>query len=688
MPKGHHDHNHGAGGGAATAAYPQTSSPPKGCGCAPPETSTCCDLVCFERPRYFCGHLLKDTDLSKAQEYVLEKHKLYHRTLHGHGVVCGLRLTCDGACCGNIRIDEGYAIDDCGNDIVVCERQPFDVIARLKAKGLLIPTVFKDPCDEETETTPCAVRQCFYIVVCYQETEHDFTTPLTPGCGPSPKDCEATRIRESYTFDVVDTLPPAVSPLDSLKGHLEHCFKLFADSPFGKSLEEVRRLLCPGTVTNSDGVVETAPPTMAYEDQHKLFCRVRGLFLLYLKQHPDEYNCRLEQEVLDLGFPTANEATTTGTVDKAFCRLIELAYGYSLSCFFGELAFPCPEPSRASCVVLGTVEVEDGCVVRVCNCPRKYVWSFASFFQVLFASLVGSGPAKARDDRRYRRPTMPPVVPHEHTSDHEAKAAAGAFEIDDCCAFLEAMAKSGKERRRSGLGAAQRCLVGAHRCNTRSTRHAGPPCSLRVHEPDLGTAERPQDGGESRIRVLQPSAITDPLESLARSFLPDEHTRYAIEFDKNGRVIAAQPVPELWARMAAVERQVSRAQGADLPDPGEEQQGQAEQAQRRPDVSSQIDRVHFYERQYLRAFDLEAEQAYHLQMRRRLNLALHLWGIVDGFNVAKGELVPGRPTSSSSAPAWPSTASAAKSSRRPRMGYRTMICTGTGSWWRANTGFL
>ncbi len=60
-------------------------------------------------------------------------------------------------------------------------------------------------------------------------------------------------------------------------------------------------------------------------------------------------------------------------------------------------------------------------------------------------------------------------------------------------------------------------------------------------------------------------------------------------------------------------------------------------------MSTTTDRVHFYERQYLRAFDLVAEQMYHLEMRRRLNLALHLWGIVDGFDVAKGALVPGAP---------------------------------------------
>jgi hypothetical protein len=56
-----------------------------------------------------------------------------------------------------------------------------------------------------------------------------------------------------------------------------------------------------------------------------------------------------------------------------------------------------------------------------------------------------------------------------------------------------------------------------------------------------------------------------------------------------------------------------------------------------------IDRVHFYERQYLRSFDLTAEQLYHIEMRRRLNLSLHLWGIVDGLDLRPSDVVPGLP---------------------------------------------
>ncbi len=60
-------------------------------------------------------------------------------------------------------------------------------------------------------------------------------------------------------------------------------------------------------------------------------------------------------------------------------------------------------------------------------------------------------------------------------------------------------------------------------------------------------------------------------------------------------------------------------------------------------MSTKIERLRYYERQYLRSFDLAAEQDYHLEMRRRLNLALHLCGIVDGLELLEGEVVPGAP---------------------------------------------
>lgn len=46
-----------------------------------------------------------------------------------------------------------------------------------------------------------------------------------------------------------------------------------------------------------------------------------------------------------------------------------------------------------------------------------------------------------------------------------------------------------------------------------------------------------------------------------------------------------------------------------------------------------IERIRYYDGEYLRAFDFAAEQGYHNDMRRRLNLALHLYGIVEGLQL-------------------------------------------------------
>jgi hypothetical protein len=52
-------------------------------------------------------------------------------------------------------------------------------------------------------------------------------------------------------------------------------------------------------------------------------------------------------------------------------------------------------------------------------------------------------------------------------------------------------------------------------------------------------------------------------------------------------------------------------------------------------VSTPIERLRYYDGEYLRSFDFETEQAYHVAMRRRLNRKLHLSGIVEGLILDK-----------------------------------------------------
>ena len=122
---------------AADCSKPAPAPPDCGCGCGCGGACNC-GLECLTRPAYFCGQLLTDADLTLDQRYFRRKNRLYHQALHGHGIVCGLRLTCDPDCEGRVRIEEGYAIDECGNDLVICETRVFDVISRLRQKNLLI----------------------------------------------------------------------------------------------------------------------------------------------------------------------------------------------------------------------------------------------------------------------------------------------------------------------------------------------------------------------------------------------------------------------------------------------------------------------------------------------------------------------------------------------------------------------
>src|SRR5208337_2579073 len=54
---------------------------------------------------------------------------------------------------------------------------------------------------------------------------------------------------------------------------------------------------------------------------------------------------------------------------------------------------------------------------------------------------------------------------------------------------------------------------------------------------------------------------------------------------------------------------------------------------RRRSMTPPIERIRYYDGEYLRAFDFAAEQGYHVDMRRRLNMALHLYGIVEGLQL-------------------------------------------------------
>lgn len=128
--------------------------------CAPQGecASQCCELECLVRPNFFCGQLLTDADLAAMIQWTRKRFAL-SRYKDGWGIVCGLDLTCSpqgvtSACCGDgqeskgpfVWLNQGYAIDCCGNDLVVCDPLRIDLASICRPPD--------DPCDPLTRRNP------------------------------------------------------------------------------------------------------------------------------------------------------------------------------------------------------------------------------------------------------------------------------------------------------------------------------------------------------------------------------------------------------------------------------------------------------------------------------------------------------------------------------------------------------
>lgn len=178
------------------------SHKPCSCGCSEPQ---CCELECLVQPHFFCGQLLTDQDLSVLLDWVKVKSGLA-RYRHGWGVVCGLDIQCctDDPNCSTVSIGPGYAVDCCGNDIVVCESLSFDPTGHCKK----IPdpcTQWPPPKDLEAHKTvdifgfPVRLSdlQTVDLYIRYKESLSDPQYGLAQsGCGPGGT-CQYTRVQET-----------------------------------------------------------------------------------------------------------------------------------------------------------------------------------------------------------------------------------------------------------------------------------------------------------------------------------------------------------------------------------------------------------------------------------------------------------------------------------------------------------
>jgi len=179
------------------------------CGCAPCDKQ-CCDLECLVRPRFFCGQLLTDADLTALVEWSRARFRLA-RHRHGWGVVCGLEVSRDLQKPAGVLIHPGYAIDCCGNDIVVCDEGWADLAQVCPKAECFDPYVARKKRVRDLEDEQASDRraeggllsrlladtQAVDLFLHYYEVGAEPQTALRSGaCGTS--ECIDSRAREGY----------------------------------------------------------------------------------------------------------------------------------------------------------------------------------------------------------------------------------------------------------------------------------------------------------------------------------------------------------------------------------------------------------------------------------------------------------------------------------------------------------
>lgn len=97
------------------------------------DTPTTCSEQCpplpTERNRFFTGKYMTARDFRAEQAYLVGRHRLHNRLLHGWGVVCGFGVTRHPApgCDDWVVVGPGIAMDCCGRELVLADSVPLRV---------------------------------------------------------------------------------------------------------------------------------------------------------------------------------------------------------------------------------------------------------------------------------------------------------------------------------------------------------------------------------------------------------------------------------------------------------------------------------------------------------------------------------------------------------------------------------
>lgn len=324
---------------------------------------TCDGVECFERPRYFSGQLLTDKDLDAAQRYVIEKNKLHNRYLVGTGVVCGLAVRCDPCDPCSVTVEPGYAIDCCGNDIVLCEPAHFNVCEYIE-KCLHKPPV----CDDKihSKRSPCDdLPKEYCLMISYNEEHTKPITALIRDNGCSASRCEPSRTKETFRFDLIE------KKSDQDKDTVPHNdFWSKAKECIGEFLKQSKKFF-----DEFDKAEKNANLQVRHTAFLSLLCRLEDNILKLYRNGPN-VRCTLVEELAEIeaGFPANTEDPQYSAKRyRALFRMYGRLLQFIIDCICNALLVPCTECGEEEGVLLACLTVRNGKIEKICNTVRKQV---------------------------------------------------------------------------------------------------------------------------------------------------------------------------------------------------------------------------------------------------------------------------------------------------------------------------
>jgi hypothetical protein len=382
----------------APAATQKSALLPSGPSCQP--CPDCGGLECLCRPRFFAGQLLTEQDLNRLENYVVAKNRLHNRYLVGHGVVCGLEVTCS-PCADMIDVSPGYAIDPCGNDIIVCSPDTVDICKLIKA---CTPTAAPN-CAPYKDAAACAdATQTWIVAIRYMETPSRSVTPLTGSsqcgcgangagscsCGSGKKTCGCGGVtspascRETIapTAPAATNLPrrgapPSCEPTVTCEGYRYEVFLAPDDTGKRTSLiggELLERLKCCLQSIFPNGL--SVPTNLQDRQQLYVFCCSMRQGLIQYVLANGGADCQALAELQAIACPSPNSESFPSALALALEAEILILFEILLDCFCSVALPPCPPPGDPRVPLAAvTVRASDCAILSICDWTplRKHV---------------------------------------------------------------------------------------------------------------------------------------------------------------------------------------------------------------------------------------------------------------------------------------------------------------------------